>query len=194
MSALSAGRGNITYIKNNRKAIYTAALKTVFVFFVLCTALFNSVFTAAESDMGFNKKISLHTFSECDNENTKAISPVTAMSFPKTQIPSVLTEEKTADNLAADAKLLPYCFFLDEISGGLSYRETGCQAVAPPDHSCCSCKNSGSELKTLFHRHVVTSINSEIQKPCLNLVFAVAARDSDLAAYDISDHYEKFLS
>ena len=188
MSALSAGKGNITDIKNNRKAIYTAALKTVFVFFVLCTALFNSVFTAAESDMGFNKEISLHTFSECDNKNTKAISPVTAMSFPKTQI------EKTADNLAADAKLLPDCFFLDEISGGLSYRETWCQAVAPPDHSCCSCKNSGSELKTLFHRHVVTSINSEIQKPCLNLVFAVAARDSDLAAYDISDHYEKFLS
>ena len=46
--------------------------------------------------MGFNKKNSLHTFFECDNENTKAISPVTAMSFPKTQIPSVLTEEKTA--------------------------------------------------------------------------------------------------
>ena len=144
--------------------------------------------------MGFNKEISLHTFSECDNKNTKAISPVTAMFFPKTQIPSVLTEEKTADNLAADAKLLPDCFFLDEISGGLSFRETGCQAVAPPDYSCCSCKNSGSELKTLLHRQVVTSINSEIQKPCLNLVFAVAARDSDLTAYDISDHYEKFLS
>lgn len=116
------------------------------------------------------------------------------MSFSKTQIPSVLTEEKTADNLAADAKLLPNCFFLDEISGGLSYRETGCQAVAPPDHSCCSCKNSGFERKTLLHRHVVATINSEIQKPCLNLVFAVTARDNDLAAYDISDHYEKFLS
>lgn len=57
------------------------------------------------------------------------------------------------------------------------------------DSKACICRQKISVI-----RGEASFISDEIQTPCMTMIFSIAAKSGDLTAYDIAEHYEKFLS
>lgn len=57
------------------------------------------------------------------------------------------------------------------------------------DSKACICRQ-----KIPVIRGEANFISDEIQTLCMTMIFSIAAKNGDLTAYDITEHYEKFLS
>ena len=57
------------------------------------------------------------------------------------------------------------------------------------DSKACICRQ-----KIPVIRGEANFISDEIQTLCMTMIFSIAAKSGDLTAYDIAEHYEKFLS
>lgn len=68
------------------------------------------------------------------------------------------------------------------------------QAGVPAKCKCGDSKACVCRQKIPVIRGEASFISDEIQTPCMTMIFSIAAKSGDLTAYDIAEHYEKFLS
>lgn len=68
------------------------------------------------------------------------------------------------------------------------------QAGVPAKCKCGDSKACICRQKIPVIRGEANFISDEIQTLCMTMIFSIAAKSGDLTAYDIAEHYEKFLS
>lgn len=68
------------------------------------------------------------------------------------------------------------------------------QTGVPAKYKCGDSKACICRQKIPVIRGEANFISDEIQTLCMTMIFSIAAKSGDLTAYDIAEHYEKFLS